>query len=282
MRIRDVISAAGTSLLGGLKDGSGDDRFAYDEQAGWACVIDGATDVGPVRLFPDAESDAAWFAEAVARTCLEYPAASAERLDQYFVRLVSELRHRCARASIIPLEVAPRASLPTAAVTWMRWARGNLEAATLGDTLALIETPDGKIGVIGDVARPEDESARARQVMQMSRDDRLRWLAELRARHNVEAGYWILGVQPEAVSHLVCQALECPKGSRGILMTDGFYRLVAPYGRFTHRDLIRQAFEDGLGTLMTQLRLLEASPDEDAEIGRFKTSDDATALMIEF
>ncbi|MBU6318888.1 MAG: protein phosphatase 2C domain-containing protein [Alphaproteobacteria bacterium] len=282
MRIRDVISAPGTSLLGGLKDGSGDDRFAYDEQAGWACVIDGATDVGPVRLFPDAESDAAWFAEAVARTCLEYPAASAERLDQYFVRLVSELRHRCARASIIPLEVAPRASLPTAAVTWMRWARGNLEAATLGDTLALIETPDGKIGVIGDVARPEDESARARQVMQMSRDDRLRWLAELRARHNVEAGYWILGVQPEAASHLVCQTHECPEGSRGLLMTDGFYRLVSPYGRFTHRDLIRRAFEDGLGTLMTELRLLEASPDEDAEIGRFKTSDDATALMIEF
>ena len=282
MRILDVVSAPGSSLFGGLKDGAGDDRFVYDEQAGWACVIDGATDVGPVRLFPEAESDAAWFAEAAARTCLEAPPAPAEALAPYFVRLVSELRHRCARASIIPLEVAPRASLPTAAVTWMRWARGNLEAATLGDTLALIETPDGKIGVIGDVARPEDESARARQVMQMSRDDRLKWLAELRARHNVEAGYWILGVQPEAVSHLVCQALECPKGSRGILMTDGFYRLVSPYGRLTHRELIRQAFEDGLGSLMAELRRLEASPDEDATIGRFKTSDDTTALMIEF
>lgn len=282
MRIRDVISAPGTSLLGGLKDGSGDDRFAYDEQAGWACVIDGATDVGPVRLFPDAESDAAWFAEAVARTCLEYPAASVERLDQYFVRLVRELRHRCSRASILSLEEAPRAALPTAAVTWIRWANGAVEAATLGDTLALIETPKGDIAVIGDVARPDDESARARQVMRMSRDDRLKWLAELRARHNAETGYWILGVQPEAASHLVCQTHECPEGSRGLLMTDGFYRLVSPYGRFTHRDLIRQAFEDGLGTLMTELRLLEASPDEDAEIGRFKTSDDATALMIEF
>jgi hypothetical protein len=33
---------------------------------------------------------------------------------------------------------------------------------------------------------------------------------------------------------------------------------------------------------MAELRRLEASPDEDATIGRFKTSDDATALMIEF
>ena len=64
-------------------------------------------------------------------------------------------------------------------------------------------------------------------------------------------------------------------------MTDGFYRLVSPYGRYTDAGLIEAASAKGLGALMSELRGMEASPEDDAKIGRFKTSDDATALLIE-
>ena len=65
-------------------------------------------------------------------------------------------------------------------------------------------------------------------------------------------------------------------------MSDGFYRLVTPYGRYDDAGLIAKANEVGLGMLLSELRSLEADPGDDAKIGRFKTSDDATALLLEF
>jgi hypothetical protein len=65
-------------------------------------------------------------------------------------------------------------------------------------------------------------------------------------------------------------------------MSDGFYRLVSPYGRYTDEGLIDAVMDRGLGALMRELREMEASPEDDARIGRFKTSDDATALLVEF
>ena len=51
MKLVDYIASPGSKLGGGMKSGAGDDRYVFDEAAGWACVIDGATDVGPVRIF---------------------------------------------------------------------------------------------------------------------------------------------------------------------------------------------------------------------------------------
>ena len=65
-------------------------------------------------------------------------------------------------------------------------------------------------------------------------------------------------------------------------MTDGFYRLVSPYRRYSDAQLIERAGSEGLGALLTELRGMEADPADDASIGRFKTSDDATALLVEF
>lgn len=56
---------------------------------------------------------------------------------------------------------------------------------------------------------------------------------------------------------------------------------MSPYGRYTDEGLIDAVLEHGLGALMRELREMEASPEDDAKIGRFKTSDDATALLIE-
>jgi hypothetical protein len=67
-----------------------------------------------------------------------------------------------------------------------------------------------------------------------------------------------------------------------LLVTDGFYRLVSPYGRYTDAQLIERAGREGLGALLTELRGMEANAADDARIGRFKTSDDATALLVEF
>jgi hypothetical protein len=282
MDLLDSAAAAGSALGGGMKRGAGDDRFVFDEAAGWAAVIDGATDVGPVRIFPDAESDAAAFAEMFARELVAQPAGAEEALPVYFARIAGRLRAAAEKASRVKLGDAPLSSLPTAAATFVRVRNGMLEGATLGDTLAIIRQPDGAIALIGDGGKPADESVRARKVMAMAPEDRRKWLQDGRALHNTPSGYWVFGVQPEAAAHIVLQSQPCPSGTQALLMTDGFYRLVSPYGRYTDAQLIERAGNEGLGALLTELRGMETHTDDDARVGRFKTSDDATALLLEF
>jgi hypothetical protein len=281
MKLIDSICAPGSALKGGLKRGAGDDRFAFDEAAGWAAVVDGATDVGPVRLYSDAESDAAHYAELFARALVAHPALAGETPQDYFARFVPELRDAAARDMRVPLKDAPAASLPTAAAAWVRARGGRLEGATLGDCIAILRTPSGAVSVLGDGGKPGDEQVRAKRVMAMTYEQRRQWLQDVRALHNTERGYWIFGVQPEAASRIVHQSVDAPPGSRALLMTDGFYRLVSPYGLYDEARLIEAASAKGLGALLSEIRAMESDAADDAKIGRFKTSDDATALLIE-
>jgi hypothetical protein len=281
MKLVDSISFPGSKFGGGMKTGTGDDRYAFDEAGGWACVIDGATDVGPVRIFSAAESDAARYAEIFAAEITANPADPREIPQAWFARLLPKLRAAVEREVKIPLKDAPLASYPTAAATWVRVRKGMIEGATLGDSIAIVRTPDGEVTVFGETGKPADEQKRAQTVMAMAPEARLKWLQDVRAIHNTPKGYWVFGVQPEAGVHIAHQSTAAPAGTRVLIMTDGFYRLVTPYGRYTDAELIAEANERGLGALMNELRGMEASPEDDAKIGRFKTSDDATALLIE-
>ncbi len=280
MRLIDSISFPGSKLGGGMKTGTGDDRYAFDEAAGWACVIDGATDVGPLRIFSAAESDAARYAEIMAAEMMASPARDDESPQTWFARLLPRLRAAVEGEVKIPLKDAPLASYPTAAATWIRARNGQLEGATLGDSIAIVRTPDGAVTVFGESSKPAEEQGRAKRVMAMTPDERLKWLQDVRAIHNTDAGYWVFGVQPEAAAHIVHQSVAAPEGTKALVMTDGFYRLVSPYGKYTDAQLIEAALARGLQPLMRELRGMEASPEDDAKIGRFKTSDDATALLV--
>jgi hypothetical protein len=282
MKLLDSISFPGSKLGGGMKTGTGDDRYAFDEAAGWACVVDGATDVGPVRIFAAAESDAARYAEIFAETIVRHPADAREIPQAWFARLLPRLRATIEREVKIPLKDAPLASYPTAAATWVRHRKGRLEGATLGDSIAIVKSPDGAVTVFGEAGKAADEQGRAKTVMAMTREEQLKWLQDVRAIHNTRGGYWVFGVQPEAADHIVHQTCDAPAGTKALVMSDGFYRLVSPYGRYTDEGLIDAVVARGLGALMRELREMEASPEDDARIGRFKTSDDATALLVEF
>lgn len=281
MKVVDYIASPGSALGGGMKTGAGDDRYVFDEAAGWACVIDGATDVGPVRIFSKGESDAARFAEIFAAELLAAPAKADETPGAYFTRFLPRLRAAAEKEMRVSLKDTPLASYPTAAATWLRARGGRIESATLGDAVAIVRTLDGRISVFGETSKPAEEQARAKVVMANSVEDRRKWLQSVRALHNTERGYWVFGVQPEAAAHIVHQSSDAPLGTRVLMMTDGLYRLVSPYGRYTDAQLIEAASEKGLGALLSELRGQEASPEDDAKIGRFKTSDDATALLLE-
>ena len=62
--VLETINWPGADLTGKRKL-TGDDRFGFDETIGTAWVMDGATDLGPFRIFETDESDAAWIAQAL-------------------------------------------------------------------------------------------------------------------------------------------------------------------------------------------------------------------------
>ncbi len=281
MRVIDSIASPGSALGGGMKTGSGDDRYVFDEAAGWACVIDGATDVGPVRIFREEESDAAWFAEMFSKELLATPIEPDESPEAYFQRFAVRLRDQSAKASRVPLEDAPHSALPTAAAVWVRARSGQIEGAWLGDAMGIVRSPNGALELVGDAGKADEENERAKKVMKLSEAERRQWLQDTRELHNRPDGYWVFGVQPEAAGRISHVRLSGDSGTLALIMSDGFYRLVAPYGRYTDGELLEAAAGRGLGALLSELRDLEASPADDAEIGRFKTSDDATALLLE-
>jgi hypothetical protein len=281
MRVIDALCAPGSALSGGIKRGVGDDRFGFDEAAGLAWVIDGATDVDPLRLFPHAESDAAWYAETLSGLLAVAPPAD-EPVRDYFARVLGEMRRRADAEARVAVADAPRSAWPTAAGLWARARDGRLEAASLGDAMMILRQPDGAVSVLGDAGKPAEEQARARRAMALAPAERADWLRATRALHNREDGYWVFGLEAGAAARLRLDAAACPAGATGLLMTDGFYRLVSPYQRHDPAGLVAAAMERGLGVLLGELRGLETSAAADAAIGRIKTSDDATAVLIEY
>ena len=62
-------------------------------------------------------------------------------------------------------------------------------------------------------------------------------------------------------------------------MSDGFFRLVTPFGRYDADGLLAAADGRGLGVLVSELRELESAPVQDGVAARYKKADDASAVV---
>lgn len=271
--------------------GTGDDRYGFDESHGTAWVVDGATDVGTLRLFPDFlpegdgsvgwESDAAWYADRLSERFIE-PPSPRESARAYVERVITDLAATARKEAVMPLEGQPRHNLPSAGGIWMRRQENTLEFATLGDCMAIVRT-GGHAQIIGDIdgIRAEYDSWGGA----MRSGDREAGFAKAREVRNVmntPGRHWVFSLHPEASAHADINQVQVRGRTQIILMSDGFFRLVEPYQAFDAEKLLEAALEpDGLSDLIAELRSREQNPAEDAIMGRLKTSDDACALLVE-
>lgn len=265
----------------GKRMGTGDDRYGFDESAGTAWVLDGATDVSRIRVFPRTESDAAWIADTWSMA-LTTPPAEGQTVTDYMLARQAEVLARAKKKARFDLADAPAMALPVAAGVWAHWSPGEglLRLAGLGDCMALVKTGDEPVQVFGPDDKPEAEAAQARKLLAMDEEARLGWLQEVRAWQNDPENAATFGLHPEAMSRLSLLEISLKGPAELLLVSDGFYRLVSPYGTYGAADLLAAAANTGLVPLIRQLRDLEKSPEDDAEIGRLKTSDDACALHM--
>jgi len=281
--------------------------------AGAALVIDGATPLGD-SLMPG-PSDAAWIAQFGtrrlmahlgqgdgARKALRDALADAQKSFEALRRHPPEEMWQTPCASMM-LAVAtdidqppPRARSAqegevAVAGPRARESRRGLEIEFLwyGDCAALVKQGDGPVTVVGETLdKRAAEAGRARAVAQeknLSPAAGLRrpeFIGTLRAaRNRINSGtYWLFSPDVRAASHVSRRTIKAVPGAVLLLATDGFLALASDYGAYGTDGLMAAALSKGLAALGEELRAIEAGDIGGDKFPRFKTSDDATALLL--
>jgi hypothetical protein len=260
-----------------------DDAWGHIEDA--AVVMDGATGVGE-NLLPG-ESDAAWLARFGSRRIL------AHLRDENPPK--EALRHALADAEKSFLGLRRRApterhEIPYASMMLVVLREADLEALWFGDCAALVKRPDEPIQIVGEAfERRSAESANvaalaaAKGLSPAGKGNRAEYLPALRAsrnRMNTGKGGWCFGPDPSAADHVSAQTVSAPKDTLVLLASDGFLALASDYGAYDADGLVATAASGGLEGLATELRAIEADDPEGSKFPRFKTSDDATAVLL--
>jgi serine/threonine protein phosphatase PrpC len=100
-----------------------------------------------------------------------------------------------------------------------------------------------------------------------------------RALMNRPEGYWTTDLSGRGLDHIEIERMSARAGDHFLLMSDGFYRLVDTYRRYTYATLIEEA-QRGLPQLLRDLREIEDADPECRKYPRLKPRDDATAVLV--
>ena len=258
-----------------------DDAFCHADSL--AAVFDGATSLGEALLPVD--SDAAWIARKGAegliahqdlrpREALARAAADAER--DYIA-----LRSRAPRANY---------ELPLASMMLVGSQAGDLDFLWFGDCAALVQPPGGKIEIVGDaLEKRASESRRVARLAEkhslspaagVNRPEYLESLRRARNQVNTAPDRWAFSPDARCAQFASARVVAAPLGTTILLCSDGFLALVSDYGRYDVDALIAASLTRGLRPLFEELREIENADADGRKFPRFKTSDDATALIV--
>jgi len=273
---------ANEDAVGFAEHGSG----FFFQQAAW--VLDGATGVAEREYVPGAPTDAAWLVDALSAEMAEADTSVLSSL-QYFTRVIDRVAARY-RALVPDYRKVPRHARPSAAVVWLRANPGWIEFRHQGDCVAVVKqgatvkclgTVDrtGSGDTLGDMlqarAAPAGEDG-------APPPDLMAELRRRRDRLNRPDGYWMLGIDRRAAEAMVFGVFRALPGTRILLCSDGYWRLVDHFRRYDAAGLLEASFAHGPDTLLDELRALEAADPECRAVPRVKPMDDATALILRF
>jgi serine/threonine protein phosphatase PrpC len=256
-----------------------EDSSAHD--AGAAVVLDGATPLGD-ELMPGS-SDAAWISHFGARRILAHLRGGDGARKALRDALADTQKSFEALRRMPPQEIwqTPCASMMLAAQT-----EEGLEFLWFGDCAALLKQGDGAVQIVGETLdKRAAEAGRAQKLSQekgQPSTDRAQFIDALRAtRNKINSGnYWLFSPDVKAASHVSRRVIKAAPGAMLLLASDGFLALASDYGAYSADTLMAAAQDKGLAALGEELRSIEEGDTGGAKFPRFKTSDDATALLL--
>lgn len=270
--------------------GINEDLVRVIEAHGWTdiLVLDGATSVADADYADPSRGDVAWFAQSFADALeqaigLEVPQAVA-------VRRASAAVRQAWLAATGGRAVPPYAQ-PLAAMTWLRIRVEDDHLAVslycLGDCKAFAVHADGTVADLDPYVNPYEDvlqeamTALAQEDVTDPGQRRARLLPMLRARRESQhaaAAPDVLCLAPQGEFAAREHALRLPLDAAVLAMTDGFYRLVDPYGLTTLEDLGRRCRREGLAAPMRELRQFELARPAEGNMA-VKRADDASAVI---
>lgn len=249
-----------------------------------AWVLDGATGLAERELVPEGPTDAAWLARALSAALGEIDPGTVPARD-YFAQVIDRVATRY-RAQVRDHAALPAYALPSAAGVWLRAEGACFDLAFQGDCVAVVEqgamvsvfgvVDETGSGGIGDLIAAQSRTGE--KLLDLLGDD----LRARRARLNQPGGYWMLGIDPRAAAALSVERFAALPGTRVLLCSDGYWRLVDHFGRYDPAGLLRDSFERGPDALLDELRACEAADPDCLAFPRIKPMDDATALILRF
>lgn len=278
---------AWSSVSSGAGGRSNEDAVLVFEHAGVTdiVVLDGASSVAQQQYVDQALGDVAWFVR-------EFGAAFGKALlvpgtQEATVRHALEATAALFRARTGG-QAVPLHAWPIAAMTWIRilpaGGASDLLLYCLGDCKTLLRRAGGRVEDLDPWVNPQEavvQEALAALTLEGVLDPaarRARLLPMLRRRReeqNTARAPEALCLAPEGPFAARRHAVRAESGDLLLSMTDGFYRLVEPYGILTDESLLAACAEQGLAALLERLRGWEAA--QGGFQGAVKAADDASA-----
>ncbi len=279
-KLNDSVSLAGSEAR------PNEDTFGFNPVAAW--VLDGATGLASAPVVSE-QSDARWLVEKANEALRDFGDVEDLSLSDLFHNVISYLKISFSDEAIRIPSVSHE--YPSSSMIFTRYSEGLLEYASLGDCRLLLRRKSGDVVSLGGNHMLSaldqlalDKSSEHPDVDTLTVADRFKGSLPILREHrdiaNSEGGYWLLGLDVEAASHISEGALHVEPGDEVLLMSDGFYRLVNVFGKISESGIFDIARDNGLEELGARLRITERSDPECIDHPRFKVSDDATALFI--
>jgi Protein phosphatase 2C len=155
---------------------------------------------------------------------------------------------------------------PHATVVTVRWNPDQIEHLVLSDSALLIEDGEGTVTPVLD-----------------DRLDRLRALGPVtEAQRNVEGGFFTAAADPGVVARAVTGRTPRSSVRAVAALTDGAARLVEVFGEHDWSGTFAALRKEGPAALIARVRAAEAADPAGSRFPRGKTSDDATAALVDF
>ncbi len=260
-----------------------EDRWGVCGRAVW--VLDGATGLAESRVLPG-PSDASWFVDQV-DAGLRRGAVRTGDPARVLRPVIEQARRAFARDAL--RHDTSAMEMPCGAVAMLRLDQGEAELSSLGDCRIVGRDPDGIIRSFGTSkitaldARLDEEVVRL-QAEGATHDEIWHRVLPMTRRHralmNLPEGYWNLDLSGRGLEHIEIERWPAPSGATFLLLSDGFYRLVDNYRRYTYEALLAAAEGPGLAPLCQELRAVEDADRDCRRYPRLKRCDDATAVLI--
>jgi Protein phosphatase 2C len=253
-----------------------EDAWGRVPDAAW--LIDGASTVEETSAFSRV-SNAAFLAN-FANEALRVQLACRAHVDESTLREALAVTAR-RFADRLPHDRPEASVLPSAAISLVGLAGGQLAVIGLGDVTAVVEQPGG-------VAVFHNPRALQRELQQLNDPSYTPKRAREQARHrrltamNKPGGYWILSTDPRAAIEARAASYAVTAGTHVLLASDGFARAIDVFDiEPTWQALISNVVSGGrLADIGEQVRKAERADADRSAYPRISMSDDATAVLL--